>query len=78
MSNTLSDEQVAQQILSIFSRHKIPSMGLLKRNEFMEIRDGDFKRGMERAIYNKWIELNKRDRYCYILTDAGRAAFSHA
>ncbi len=78
MSNTLSDEQVARQILSVFDRHKIPPSGLLKRNNFMEIRDGDFQRGMQRAILNNWIEPHTRDRYRYVLTPGGKAAFSHA
>ena len=70
----LSDEEVARHILSIFGRHSIPAMGLLRRNNFMEIRDGDFQRGMDRAVHNKWIQPHSRDRYRYILTNDGSAA----
>ena len=37
------------------------------------MRDGDFQRGLNCALRNKWIKLHHRDRYCYILTDEGFA-----
>jgi hypothetical protein len=69
-----SDEEVARQILSIFIRHKVGAGGLLRRNHFIDVRDGDFQRGLNRAVENHWLRINPRDRYRYELTAAGLAA----
>jgi hypothetical protein len=70
----LSDEDVGRQILGIFMRYKVPASGTLRRNNFFDVRDADFQRGLNRAVANKWIKLHLRDRYTYQLTDVGFAA----
>ena len=75
MKNTLSDEEVGRQILGIFMRNKITANGVLRRTDFFAVRDGDFQRGMNTALANKWIKLHMRDRYRYILTNEGYAAY---
>ena len=70
----LSDEEAGRQILEIFVRHKVLASGVLRRNHFFDVRDGDFQRGINRAVHHKWITLHVRDRYRYILTEAGYAA----
>ena len=70
----LSDEEAGRQILGIFTRHKVPASGVLRRNHFFDVRDGDFQRGINRAVQHNWITLHQRDRYRYILTDVGYAA----
>jgi hypothetical protein len=70
----LSDEEAGRQILGIFTRHKVPASGMLRRNHFFDVRDGDFQRGINRALHHKWITLHRRDRYRYILTEAGHEA----
>ena len=70
----ISDEEAGRQILSIFVRYRVPASGTLRRNNFFDVRDGDFKRGIDRAVHNKWITLHMRDRYRYILSDAGYEA----
>ena len=77
MAHTLSDEEASRQILDVFMRNKTPANGILRRNYFFTVRDGDFQRGINRAVANKWITLHLRDRYRYILTDAGFAACRH-
>ena len=74
MAGVLSDEEVGRQILDVFSRNKTPANGVLRRIDFFDVRDGDFQRGINNAISNKWITLHVRDRYRYILTHAGYAA----
>ena len=74
----VSDDDVARQILGVFARYQVAAMGVLKRNHFFDIRDGDFQRGLDRAVHNKWVQVHLQDRYRYILTDAGRAAFRGA
>jgi hypothetical protein len=74
MTQIPSDEDVALQIIGIFSRNKIPSGGILRRNYFVEVRDADFQRGINKAIENDWIKIKPYDRYTYKLTDAGFAA----
>lgn len=74
MTQIPSDEDVALQIIGIFSRNKIPSGGILRRNYFVEVRDGDFKRGINKAVENDWIKIQPHNRYIYILTDAGFTA----
>ncbi len=70
----LSDEDAGRQVLDVFARNKVPPRGMLRRNNFIAVRDGDFQRGIDRAVFNKWIVLHARDRYRYILTEAGYAA----
>lgn len=69
-----TDEEVGRQILGIFMRHKIHPNGVLRRNQFMDVRDGDFQRGLNKAVENKWLTIKMRDRYTYILTEEGLAA----
>ena len=69
-----SDADVGRQILDIFMKHKVHVSGVLRRNNFMEVRDSDFQRGLNQAIENKWVKLKQHDRYTYILTEAGHAA----
>jgi hypothetical protein len=70
----ISDEEAGREILRVFVRYRVPANGMLRRNNFIEVRDGDFQRGINRAVHNKWITLHLRDRYRYILSDAGFAA----
>jgi hypothetical protein len=74
MMNVLTDEEVGRQILGVFLRKKTPANGILRRIDFFDVRDGDFQRGINSALANKWIALHLRDRYRYILTEAGYAA----
>ncbi len=69
-----SDEEVGRQILSIFMQHKVGASGVLRRNHFIDVRDGDFQRGLNKAVENRWIKIKLRDRYTYELTEAGLAA----
>ena len=69
-----SDEEVGRQILSIFMQHKVGVSGVLRRNNFIDVRDADFQRGLNKAIENRWIKIKLRDRYTYELTEAGLAA----
>ena len=68
-----SDEEVGRQILSIFMKHKVLAGGVLRRNHFIDVRDADFQRGLNKAIDNHWLKRS-RDRYTYELTAAGLAA----
>jgi hypothetical protein len=74
MPRALSDEEAGRQILSIFVRNKVPASGTLRRIHFFDVRDGDFQRGINNAVKNRWIAIHHRDRYRYILTDEGYAA----
>ena len=78
MAQVQSDEEVGRQILGVFLRNKIRAGGTLRRNRFIEVRDADFQRGINKAVENNWIKLKMRDRYTYELTDAGLAASSSA
>jgi hypothetical protein len=78
MPRALSDEEAGRQILSIFVRNKVPASGALRRIHFFDVRDGDFQRGINNAVTNRWIAIHHRDRYRYILTDEGYAAGRHA
>ena len=69
-----SDEEVERQILSIFMQHKVGASGVLRRNNFIDVRDADFQRGLNKAVENRWIKVKLRDRYTYELTEAGLAA----
>jgi hypothetical protein len=74
MAQALSDEDVGRQILGIFVRYKVPPNGTLPRNSFFDVRDGDFKRGMDYAVRNDWISISQHNRHQFILTPAGFAA----
>src|SRR5450759_1969276 len=69
-----SDEDVSRQILGVFMRHRIPASGTLQRNNFFDVRDGDFQRGINKAVANNWITIDLRNRYRYQLTAMGYAA----
>lgn len=71
MSGRLSDDEVSRQILGIFARHKIAAGGVLQRNNFFEVRDGDFQRGINWAVAKNWIMIDPRNRYRYQLTATG-------
>ena len=73
MPNRASDEDVSRQILLVFMRHRIPASGTLQRNNFFDVRDGDFQRGMNKAVANNWITIDLRNRYRYQLTANGYA-----
>lgn len=74
MAHALSDEDVGRQILGIFMRYKVPANGTLRRNSFFDVRDGDFQRGINNAVANKWITVNLRNRHQFVLTPTGLAA----
>ena len=60
MPDRPSDEDVRHQILGVFMRHRIPATGTLQRNYFFEVRDGDFQRGINKAVANNWITIDLR------------------
>ena len=74
MAQRMSDEEVGRQILGIFMRYKVSVGGTLRRNNFFDVRDADFQRGLNHAIASKWIKQHLRDRYTYQLTEVGFAA----
>jgi hypothetical protein len=74
MPHPLSEDEAGRQILSIFVRNKVQPSGTLRRIHFFDVRDGDFQRGINRAVANRWIAVHHRDRYRYILTEEGYAA----
>ena len=74
MAQAISDDDAGRQILGIFVRNKVQATGTLRRIHFFDVRDGDFQRGINRAVANKWIMVHHRDRYRYILTEEGYAA----
>ena len=74
MPPRMSDEDVGRQILGIFMRYRVAAGGTLRRNNFFDVRDADFQRGLNFAIANKWIKQHLRDRYTYQLSEAGVAA----
>ena len=53
-----SDDEVSRQILGVFMRHRIPASGILQRNHFFDVRDGDFQRGLNKAVANNWITIH--------------------
>ena len=63
MAQVLSDE-VGRQILRVFLKN-IRAGGTLRRNHFIEVRDVDFQRGINKAVENNWIKIKMRDRYTY-------------
>jgi hypothetical protein len=68
-----SDDEVSRQILGVFVRHRISASGVLQRNDFFDVRDGDFQRGINKAVANNWITIDLRNRYRYQLTATGHA-----
>jgi hypothetical protein len=74
MPHRPSDEEVGRQILRIFMRHRVTVSGTLQRNNFFEVRDGDFQRGINKAVASNWITIDQRNRYRYQLTATGYAA----
>jgi hypothetical protein len=74
MPERRSDEEVSRQILSIFTRNRVQPGGVLQRNNFFDVRDSDFQRGIDRAVANNWIVIDLRNRYRYQLTATGYAA----
>ena len=74
MPDRPSDDEVGRQILGVFMRYRIPANGMLQRNYFFDVRDGDFQRGINKAIANNWITIDRHNRYRYQLTAAGYAA----
>ena len=74
MSYLPSDEDVGRQILGVFMRNRIPVSGMLPRNYFFTVRDGDFQRGLNKAVANDWIAIDRRNRYRYQLTATGHNA----
>jgi hypothetical protein len=74
MAQLPSDDEVGRQILSIFVRNRVPARGTLRRNNFFDVRDGDFQRGLNQAVKNNWIAVDRRNRYRYELTPEGYAA----
>ena len=73
-----TDEEVGHQILDIFMKHKIFPRGVLRRNHFTAVRDGDFQRGLNKAVANSWIKIKPNNRYTYELTEAGFVAGTSA
>lgn len=73
MPHRPSDEEVGRQILRIFVRHRVTASGTLQRNSFFDVRDGDFQRGINKAVANDWIKIDLRNRYRYQLTATGYA-----
>ena len=55
MTQVLSDEEFGRQILGVFSRNKIRAGGTLRRNYFVEVRDADFQRGINKAVRSKYV-----------------------
>ncbi len=74
MPPALSDQEAGRQVLGIFVRYRVQAGGTLRRTHFFDVRDGDFQRGLNNAIANKWMTVHHRDRYRYILTEEGYAA----
>lgn len=46
----VSDEDAGQQIMRVFSQNGIRPGGRLRRNNFQEVRDAHFQRGLDNAI----------------------------
>jgi hypothetical protein len=74
MNDSPSDDDVGRQILSVFMRNRVPVSGMLPRNYFFTVRDGDFQRGLNKAVANDWIAIDRRNRYRYQLTATGHNA----
>jgi hypothetical protein len=65
---------ISRQILDVFMRHRITAGGMLQRNYFLDVRNGDFQRGINKAVANNWITIDLRNRYRYQLTATDYAA----
>ena len=50
-----------------------PRLVSIQRNNFFDVRDGDFQRGMNKAVANNWITIDLHNRYRYHLTATGYA-----
>src|ERR1700687_997463 len=74
MTQKPTDDDVGRQILGIFMQHKVRPSGTLRRNNFIDVRDADFQRGLNKAVENNWLNINLRDRSTYELTETGHAA----
>ena len=74
MIHVSSDSEAGRQILSVFIQHKVRAGGTLRRNQFDDVRDGDFLRGINSAVEKGWIKIKPRDRYTYELTEVGFTA----
>ena len=70
MGKVPSDEEVARQILGIFSERHVGVGGTLQRIHFFNVRDAYFQRGMNKAVECGWVN-RMRDRYKYELTKSG-------
>ncbi len=73
-----TDDEVGNQILGIFIKHRVLENGVLRRNHFMAVRDADFQRGLKKAVEHGWIKIHAHDRYKYELTGTGLAAGSQS
>jgi hypothetical protein len=51
-------------------------IGIPPHNYFFTVRDGDFQRGLNKAIANQWVAIDPRNRYRYQLTATGYNAGS--
>ena len=76
MPERLTDDEAARQILTVFAANKVEIGGMLRRMHFFSVRDSDFQRGLDRAVEKHWLVRLPRDRYRYILTAHGCAAYS--
>jgi hypothetical protein len=74
MPHKPSDDDVGREILGVFMRNRIPVSGMLPRNYFFTVRDGDFQRGLNKAVANDWVAIDRRNRYRYQLTERGYSA----
>ena len=66
-----SDDEVSRQILGVFMRYRIPARVHFSAIIFFDIRDGDFQRGINKAVANNWITIDPHNRYRYQLTALG-------
>ena len=74
MQHTSAGLHAGRQILGIFMQRGVAAGGALMRNNFFDVRDGDFQRGIDAATANNWITIDPRNRYRYVLTATGLAA----
>jgi hypothetical protein len=74
MHRPSADQDTGRQILGIFMQRGVTAGGTLMRNNFFDVRDGDFQRGIDAAAANNWIAVDPRNRYRYVLTATGFSA----
>jgi len=74
MQHLSADQRAGRQILAVFIQRAVPAGGALMRNNFFDVRDSDFQRGIDAAVANDWIKVDPRNRYRYLLTAEGFAA----